>query len=590
MKPLPRIAVLDRDKCQPKRCSLECQKYCPGVRSGDETIVLSEEDGKPLISEELCTGCGICTHKCPFEAIMIVNLPGRLEGRCIHRYGPNGFALYELPIPREGKVTGLVGPNGTGKSTALNILAGELRPSLGREKVVGQNDLSHFFGGSELQEYFSKLDSVKISYKPQAVTRISSVVRGNVAEILEKVDERGAKDDLINSLDLKEVLDRRVESLSGGELQRLAIAAALAREADLYYFDEPSSHLDIHQRLNAARVIRRLAGEGKVVLVAEHDLAALDYMCDYVHVVYGVSGAYGVISELRGVRVGINVFLGGYLREENIRFRKEPIRFEVRPPVKARAGGHLLFEYPRLVKRFKGFSLETGAGGVYEGEVIGVVGANATGKTTFVRMLAGELEPTEGEVERKLAVAYKPQYPEVEFEGTVGGWLREEVPEFGRAYRLEVLKPLGVEQFLDREISNLSGGELQRTVIANCLGQAAELYLLDEPSAYLDVEQRLSLAKAVRRVVEGRGVSAFVVDHDVLAVDYMADRLLVFRGEPGRRGEGMGPLGMRDGMNLFLREVGVTFRRDPQTGRPRANKPGSRLDRDQKRKGEYYYV
>ncbi|MEA1904356.1 MAG: ATP-binding cassette domain-containing protein, partial [Candidatus Hadarchaeota archaeon] len=197
---------------------------------------------------------------------------------------------------------------------------------------------------------------------------------------------------------------------------------------------------------------------------------------------------------------------------------------------------------------------------------------------------------TEGEVGRKLAVAYKSQYPEVEFEGTVGEWLRGEVPEFGRAYRLEVLGPLGVEQLLDRDISNLSGGELQRTVIAGCLGQTAELYLLDEPSAYLDVEQRLSLAKAVRRVIEGRGVAAFVVDHDVLAVDYMADRLLVFRGEPGRRGEGLGPLGMRDGMNLFLREVGVTFRRDPQTGRPRANKPRSRLDRDQKRKGEYYYI
>ncbi len=587
---MPRIAVLNGEKCQPKRCSLECIKYCPGVRTGDETIVIGEEDHSPRISEELCTGCGICVHKCPFEAIAIINLPERLEGRCIHRYGPNGFALYELPIPREGKVTGLVGPNGIGKTTALSILAGELRPNLGREDAAGARALGDFFKGSELQVYFGGLDEIKISYKPQAVARLPRVVGGEVGPLLKKVDERGVVDELVKNLNLSEILDREASSLSGGELQRLAIAGALAKEADVYYFDEPSSHLDIYQRLNAAKVIQRLAGEGKSVLVVEHDLAALDYMCDYVHVVYGEPGAYGVISELRGVRVGINVFLNGYLREENVRFRKEPIRFDVRPPAKAQAGGRYLFEYPRLIKRFDGFALEAEQGAVYRGEVVGVVGPNATGKTTFVRMLTGEIEPTEGKIESELTMAHKPQYPQAEFEGTVGEWLRKTVSKFDRTFKLEVLKPLGADRLIDREFSSLSGGELQRVAVAGCLGKAADLYLLDEPSAYLDVEQRLGLAKAIRRIIEGREAAASVVDHDVLVIDYMADRLLVFGGKPGRACRARSLLEMRDGMNMFLHEVGVTFRRDPQTGRPRANKPGSQLDQEQKERGEFYYL
>jgi ATP-binding cassette subfamily E protein 1 len=126
---------------------------------------------------------------------------------------------------------------------------------------------------------------------------------------------------------------------------------------------------------------------------------------------------------------------------------------------------------------------------------------------------------------------------------------------------------------MENELATLSGGELQRVAIAACLGRKAGLYLLDEPSAYLDVEQRLGMAKVIRRTMEKREAAAFVVDHDVLAVDYISDRLLVFSGEPGKRGKTHGPLDMRDGMNLFLRDVSVTFRRDPHTGRARANKP-----------------
>ena len=101
-----RIAILNRDRCQPKRCNTVCVKYCPRVRSGDETVIIGEK-GKPIISEELCVGCGICVHKCPFGAIQIINLAEELESELVHQYGVNGFRLYRLPIPRAGEVVGI---------------------------------------------------------------------------------------------------------------------------------------------------------------------------------------------------------------------------------------------------------------------------------------------------------------------------------------------------------------------------------------------------------------------------------------------------------------------------------------------------
>ncbi|MFH1821217.1 MAG: ribosome biogenesis/translation initiation ATPase RLI, partial [Methanobacteriota archaeon] len=459
----------------------------------------------------------------------------------------------------------------------------------GMEEVT-QKRLNEFFKGSELQAHFKNINSVKVVYKPQSVDDLPKAVKGKVLGLLEKVDERGVTKELIRSLELEDFLNRDIKLLSGGELQRLAIAAAAVREADIYYFDEPSSHLDVYQRLNAAIAIRSLARAGKAVIIVEHDLAMLDYVSDYVHVIYGKPGAYGVVSSPRGVRVGINVFLGGYLPEENIRFRREAIKFEVRPPSKAEVGVKLMLSYPKLVKSFKGFRLEVSPGSVYSGEVVGIVGPNAVGKTTFVRIIAGEIGPTVGKLDSKLTISYKPQYLKVDFDGTVDGWLHKQLGDFDPSFPPEILQPLDVEPLMDRPLKNLSGGELQRASIAACLGRQADLYLLDEPSAYLDVEQRLIMAKCIRRVIEKREAAAFVVDHDVLSVDYISDRLLVFTGKPSKEGRTHGPMKMRDGMNLFLQNVGVTFRRDPQTGRPRANKPDSALDREQRTKGEYFYL
>lgn len=586
-----RIAVIDYDKCQPKKCNLLCLNYCPGPRMNEETIIVDEETNKPVISEVLCTGCGICIHKCPYKAISIVNLPEELS-QPIHQYGPNTFRLYRLPIPKEGKVLGLIGQNGVGKTTAIRILSGELYPNMGDFSSKERKNLTSYFRGTELQGYFEKIETsnIKSSLKPQYVDKLSQVVKGNTRDLLQKVDERGVSKELINELDLKDALDKDISVLSGGELQRVAIIASMSKNADIYFLDEPSSYLDIKQRLNVAKAIRNLA-EQKTVVVIEHDLAILDYLSDYIHILYGQPGVYGIVSTPLGVRVGINMYLDGYIKEDNIRFRDESIKFYQKED-KTLKSRKVLLEYPSFEKTFDSFSLKTESGTLHKGEVIGIVGPNATGKSTFIKILAGVLDPDNGDkFETELKISYKPQYIKRDYEGTVRNLLSEVAKEkfFTNIYKAEILRPLDIDPIMDNSVSELSGGELQRVAIAVCLSQDADLYLFDEPSAYLDIEQRLNFSKVLRRFIGDKELMAMIVEHDLVSLDYTSDRAVVFSGKPSVLGVASQPLSLRDGMNRFLKEIGITFRREPESGRPRSNKIDSQKDREQKSSGEYYY-
>jgi ATP-binding cassette subfamily E protein 1 len=305
---------------------------------------------------------------------------------------------------------------------------------------------------------------------------------------------------------------------------------------------------------------------------------------------YGEAGAYGVFAQPRPVRTAINTYLSGFLWEENVRFRDKPIRFFTRPP-RTEWTGSMLQMFPVLVKDLGTFRLKTSAGVIHEGESVGVVGPNATGKTTFVRMLAGETKPDRGAVEATADVSYKPQYISPDFGGTVAEYLYTSLGEEAVSgfFTSEIERPLGLRHLYQKDIQTLSGGELQRVALAECLTRRADLYLIDEPSAYLDSNQRMEAARTIRRVMEKGGTSALIVDHDVYFLDLVSDTFMVFSGEPSVRGECRGPMDIREGMNSFLAQVGITFRRDTDTLRPRINKEGSRLDREQKAAGEYYY-
>lgn len=563
------------------------------------------QDKPPVIVESLCSGEAICVKKCPYHVISIVNLPEELESDTSHRYSINGFKLFRLPIPKQGQVLGLIGPNGVGKTTAVRILAGELQPNLGRvENPPDWEEIIRAYRGSELQPFFERVmaGTVVPILKPQNITdlpKVKNIADRPISELLESSDSSGRLKDLKADMSLNDIWDRPVKILSGGELQRVAVTAAIVREGDIYFFDEPTAYLDVRERLRIGRAIRHLAELGKTVVVVEHDLSILDYVSDNVCMFYGEPGVYGIISHPHGTRVGVNQFLDGFIPDENMRFRDTSISFKGMSTEDLEfTFSETLIEYGDMHKEFENFTLDVKGGRVSKGQVIGILGPNGIGKTTFVRMLAREIEPEQGEAPKKtvtgldLKISYKPQYIPNDFEGNLRLYLREAGGHNidSADFQTGVIKKLQLEHLMDHNFQELSGGELQRAAIAACLARDADIYLLDEPSAFLDIEQRLASSRAIRRHVRNNMKTAFVVEHSILMADYLSDSLVIFSGIPGKSGMASPVTTLRIGMNSFLKQMGVTFRRDPQTGRPRVNKDGSQLDSQQKASGDYYYV
>lgn len=597
-----RIAIVSTDRCKPKKCKQECKKSCPVVKTGKLCIEVLPTSKIAFVSENLCIGCGICVKKCPFDAINIINLPTNLENETTHRYSANSFKLHRLPTPRPGQVLGLVGTNGIGKSTALKILAGKQKPNLGKyDSPPDWNDILTHFRGSELQNYFTKLleDNIKAVIKPQYVDNIPRALKNSklqkVGEILKaKLDRVNDYDYIIRVLELKHVIDREVANLSGGELQRFALAMTSVQSANVYMFDEPSSYLDVKQRLRAAEIIRSLLNSTNYVICVEHDLSVLDYLSDFICIIYGAPSIYGVVTLPSSVREGINIFLDGHIPTENLRFRNESLQFRM-----VDAQDNLFeinrlnsYKYNKMIKTQGDFKLTINPGEFTDSEIIVMMGENGTGKTTFCRLLAGAIKPDDGTQIPKLNVSMKPQKIAPKFTGTVrqlyfakikGAFLN---PQF----QSDVVKPLRIDDIIDQEVQTLSGGELQRVAIVLALGIPADIYLIDEPSAYLDSEQRIICSKVIRKFILHAKKTAFIVEHDFIMATYLADRVIVYEGQPSVNAEARTPESLLTGCNRFLKNLNVTFRRDTTSFRPRINKLDSQMDKEQKSSGNYFFL
>lgn len=581
-------AIIDQDEVT-KEVKDIAVKYDPINRSGGEGFYVTESGDLRIEESKVMAEHKIIENKIPNNSVEIVKIPSE-SGKLVHQYDQNGFRLYNLPVPTKGDVIGLVGRNGIGKSTILKILGGVLTPNFGNYgSSVDRSKFSEMYSNTRISEHTKSLqnDSYVAVYKPQMVSESQINRNVTVREFLNK-KERNISN-LDDKLDISSILDSRISELSGGERQRMYLGSMLLEDADAYLIDEPSSFLDIKQRFKIARSIREhVSNNNARCIVVEHDMAVLDTISDYIHVVYGEPSNFGVTSSRMTTKQGINDYIRGYLNRDEIQIRSEMIKFSNTGNKNETNLGDHYFDYPRITKTFDNFELEIESGTIHENEVVGIVGKNALGKTTFAKLLSGEIQPDNTTISLDKKFSYKPQYPQTSSSRTVREIFSRITDTKNSDFRNQVYSPLNLDSIFDEKLNSLSGGQIQRVSIGICLANKADVYVIDEPSAYLDVESRENVAKVLRRFARNSSKPVMVIDHDMFVIDRIADRVINFTGKSEYRGYANSPKQTRDGLDNFLSNLGITFRREPDTDRPRANKKGSQLDREQKRDSEYY--
>ncbi len=569
-----RIAVIREKECEaPDNCNYICAEVCPVVRKGFRETVYPRENGKAAINESLCIACGICVKRCPFDAIRVINLPDEMMKEVTFQYGVNTFRTFNIATPVEKKVVGLIGRNGIGKTTNINLISNSLRPNFGEyQQMFSTEEIIKRFRGKDIQPFLTKLysGSLKVAKKPQDFTltgKVGDIIKNNRFELIRK-----------------SLMERDSETLSGGEAQLVKIASILDEDADVYIFDEPMNFLDITHRLVVAETIRTKLND-KTVIVVEHDLVMLDYLTDLIQILYGSDANYGIVSQVMPSRNGINNYIEGYLPSENVRFRNWEIKIK---KTLSTASAKPLVSWPEFKVTLGGFNLHTKSGTIYEGDIIGVIGENGIGKTTFIKSLAGSLETSEGKLDLGVKISYKPQMIQ-RFDSMVIDALNAIKPNFMEDNELSgLISKLDVNKILNKNIKTLSGGELQKVAIVACLMADAEIYLFDEPSANLDIEDRLGTMSIISSFISTKKKSAIVVDHDLMFLDSVCSKSILFNGEAGLNGLCDEITSTSSAINSFLKRVDITMRRDKDSGRPRINLRGSRLDTEQKATNKFF--
>jgi ATP-binding cassette subfamily E protein 1 len=602
MSKTSRIAIIDQSRCKPTKCNNECIKSCPPQKNGKEVIFLTDiEDIGNIkkkvakVAESMCIGCNICVKKCPFDAIKIINIPFENPNDIIHRYTPNSFRLYRLPILKKNQILGIVGQNGIGKTTMINILSGQIKPNFEKfNKFFTDEEIINKFRGNVIQNYLNDLydDKLKIIIKPQKLRtdiNLDLTVEQYLLDGLESLN-----DDIlmkISNLSLMPLLSVRLEKLSGGELQRVICLKTIISQNDVYIFDEPTNFLDIKQRLILSKMIRELSSSNNYIVIIDHDLSILDYVSDEVCIIYGVPSAYGILSVPMKNLIGLNTYLSGYVKSENVRFREEA--FDLKPINDVDNGKRLTnsqyIAYDGTIINYPNYELTIKPDYLYLSGINVIVGENGNGKSTYINYLSTLPD---------ISISYKQQITKIPHKTiTVLELFYEKIRTnyLDQMFNSDVVKPLIDASLLNKQINTLSGGELQKVMIVLCLGKDANIYLIDEPSANLDIESRLTVLKVIKRYIMNYHKCVYVIEHDLMMIVSLAQeidsRMLLIEKteENGHRNCSVSDyMDFGIGINKFLDILNVTMRTSNESHRPRINKLNSQLDKIQRLNCTYY--
>ncbi|KAH0886923.1 hypothetical protein HID58_063019 [Brassica napus] len=479
-----------------------------------------------------------------------------------HRYGPGSFDIHGLPNLYLGTVVGLLGGKSTGKTTCLKILAGQLKPNLGRfEDPPEWDEIIDHFDTEHIRTYLTRLqtNTLNVALKSQDLTvyRSSLTVRTSLEE--SKGTGFDSMEELIEDLDMTSMLDTCVTDLSDAELQRFAIASTIVQMADVYLFDEPTIFLDARQKYQVARVILSVVKPDRYVCITDNDMSVLDLVCDHI------------------------LYTGEETTSGEVHLDHYPLTLEelseeiVTPPT---------YRYPEtVVKGFGTFSLHVMGGDLRSSEITVVLGNMHTGKTLFLEWL------------NRISVGQDFSHKDQKMikcenrHDTVATHLYRLIrfSSLDRVFQELVLKPLGIVKILDKRIKEVSQSTLQKIAIATCLGQeGARVFLLDEPSIHLDARERVIAAQTIKRFIAYSRKAALVVEQDFMMATYLADRVIVVQGEPGVQSTVNSPVLMSNGVNQYLSDLNITCRTNRFTSLARMNKPRSVEDEEQKTGGHFF--
>lgn len=478
----------------------------------------------------------------------------------------------------QGQKIGLIAKNGTGKTTLLNIIAGKEDYDSG--SVVFRNDLRVGYleqapqypaGLTVLQAcFYSQNETVKLlaEYEQALMDEDSTKVN----ELLERMDSLKAWDyeqrakQILGELKIHNY-DQKVESLSGGQLKRVALANVLITEPELIILDEPTNHLDLEMTEWLEDYLSRSTIS---ILMVTHDRYFLDRVCSEIleidrQQIFQYKGNYAYYLEKRQERVEaqnaeverarnlLRTELDWMRRQPQARGTKTKYRIDafydlekkakqqreagqVNLDVKASYIGSKIFEAVDVCKRFDDLKITEHFNYVFARyEKMGIVGNNGTGKSTFIKMLMGEVKPDSGhfDVGETVRFGYYSQ-DGLQFDEQMK--VIDVVQRIAEYIDLGDGRKLGVSQFLsyflftpDKQhnyVYKLSGGEKRRLYLCTVLMRNPNFLVLDEPTNDLDI-MTLNVLEEYLRGFKG---CVIVVSHDRYFMDKVVDHLLVFKG------------------------------------------------------------
>ncbi len=487
----------------------------------------------------------------------------------------------------------------------INILSGSIVPNFGNYDTPGDPQrVIRQFRGSEVQKYYRRLynKKLKVVKKIQNIDKLLESKYGKLT--VKEFIQISTDKQVLDHYNLIHLAEQPLNKLSGGELQRVYCCYIIQKQADVYIFDEPTNYLDVSQRIKIAREIRNLVAENKYVIVVDHDITFLDYVSDKICILYGQPGAYGIMSTVYQPGNAINSYFDGFLPMENIRIRRDKFKYNIsldqQFDLPEEDLDPSIVKYPTINIEYPKFKLQAQNGNIYgSGSINVILGRNGTGKSSFIHKLADTLGYN---------VSIKPQYPNLDKllskypRITVQNFIHKFVQANDDTFRHDVLNTINVKHIMDKEVSRLSGGELQKLSIIYCLGKKADIYMIDEPSASLDIHQRINVTRAIKRYIMNTHKIAFIIEHDITMSFILANnpnsKVIIFKEmeldndiEPednARYCLASKPQKLAEGMNDFLKDLNITFRKSFNSKRYRINRLNSTKDREQKQEDNYF--